>query len=368
MFALILHRCRYRCVLLSLLLLTPISLVARRDAVAVPVTYTANLNTSAGNPVTDIMILESDGTQTFLDYSFTLPGLGTSALSHDAPFLPTESLVIGLTEGVDQQQIIMFVNNDFAEANVDVRFSEAFPNTHHSELIGRLTAAEAGDADELAWLTDTFFPGDGALASFATGGSFTVAEFTSLTVIGTNATSGNWLLEGLQEIEFEQPQTQFDLPTLTLDEGATDAGPFDVELENQRSNGLFVIETNIRNDTGGRITEVELLLGSDLGPEFMPSEMDDDVDFAVIKGPGHEDQSGIFSVVQSEVDRIVFSGGSLGPGQSAKLVTLLQTNGALPLPFTLRQTATVIPIPEPASATLLLIGTASIGLLRRRIR
>ena len=145
---------------------------------AMSVSYTASMNTSAGMPVTDILILETDGTQTSIDLAFTLPGTGLSTLTHEEGFQPTRSLVVGVTEGPEKAQIVMFLDSEFAIANAASKFSVAFPNTRHSELIARLTAAQAGDADEITWFTDTFFPGDGAAAAFDTGGSFSVGEFS----------------------------------------------------------------------------------------------------------------------------------------------------------------------------------------------
>ena len=200
------------------------------------ISYTANLDTSVGNPVTNIMTWETDGVSTYIDYAFTLPGTGPSVLSHDVPFTPTQSLLLGQTVGVDvdgndKDQIVMFLDDGFAAANAGEKFSVAFPNTRHSILLGNLQAAVAGDLTQLSWFENTFFPGDGAAAAFDTGSSFTVAEFTALGIIGAGATHGNWTVNSVVETEEIPPvNAESDLRRSAITETATDNGPFDVQF------------------------------------------------------------------------------------------------------------------------------------------
>lgn len=326
---------------------------------AVPVSYTANINTMAGNPVTNIMILESDGTQTFLDYTFSLPGRGLSVLTHDSPFVPTKSLVVGLTEGIDDTEIVMLLNSGFAQANAGQKFSVAFPNTRHSELITRLTAAEAGDTGQLDWFRDTFFPGDGAAAAFDTGGPFSVAEFTALAIIGVSATSGNWIPTSILSVPPGDGQSESNLETVIIGETATDVGPFDIQLQSFAPNS-YAIAKNVLNSSGAAWNNFELILGTDLGGDFVPSTAGDGLSF-LDSFPNREDTGAFSSPVVLE-DRLLFSG-FLGEGDIAEFVAFVNsTSEAL---ITVRQLPTLVP--EPSTATLAIGGVLAL-LVRRRKR
>ncbi len=93
---------------LSVFLLSALAIVLfPAPAGAESISYTATLDTSVGNPMTNIMIWETDGANTNIDCAFELPGSGTSVLTHDVPFTPTQSLVVGInltqiTQIVDQ--------------------------------------------------------------------------------------------------------------------------------------------------------------------------------------------------------------------------------------------------------------------------
>ncbi len=172
------------------------SLVMAQWAAAAPITYRSHVATSRGNPITDLLILESDGLTVHATiYPEEAPGNGALVLQHDPGFDPVRTLVIGITEGVDAEgsaktQIIMFLDAAFTTANHGAPYSAAFPGARHSETITRLQAAVAGDATELAWFTDVFFTGPAAGASFASRGRFRVAEFTVLDPIdGASATA-----------------------------------------------------------------------------------------------------------------------------------------------------------------------------------
>src|SRR4029450_6833865 len=85
------------------LLLCVVLIAGAAPAHAVTVSYTANLSTSKGHPVTDLLILESDGVQPVhaSSYPSAVPGHATVVITHDAPFQPVKSLLIGVTEGMD---------------------------------------------------------------------------------------------------------------------------------------------------------------------------------------------------------------------------------------------------------------------------
>lgn len=153
--------------------------------------YSFDLETTNGQDITNVMIFESAPgmSQPFIDYGgspngYTIGGSGVSQLSHTSAFAPTTSLLIGLTQGIDKTQIVMFVNGEFAASATGLPFSESFSTTRHSELINHLLLAQSGDQSELDWFANVFFPTDGATAAFATGGSFTALEFTNGDPIG----------------------------------------------------------------------------------------------------------------------------------------------------------------------------------------
>jgi hypothetical protein len=232
-------------------------IVLAGPARGVTVSYTANLSTSKGNPVTHLLILETDGVhpvEAFI-YPFDVPGRGTAVISHDAPFQPAKSLLIGVTEGrdvdgSDKTQLVMLLDPSFAAAHEGSPFSSVFPGARHGETITNLIAAVAGDAMQLAWFTDTFFSGPGAGAAFDSRGAFVVAEFTSLKTIGQNATAGNWMITGFQSLPANDPNAQSGKVTAVIDETAkVDLGPFDIELS-VSGNGVFAIDKSVLNDTG----------------------------------------------------------------------------------------------------------------------
>ena len=337
------------------------------------VSYTATLDTSVGNPVTNIMIWEADGANTYLDYAFELPGVGTSVLSHYVPFAPTQSLVLGQTVGVDaggndKTQIVMFMDDYFAAANAGQKFSVAFPNTRHSVLLNNLQAAVAGDAAQLAWFEDTFFPGDGAAAVFDTGGSFTVGEFTALRVIGGAVTHGNWTVDRVVETVANEPITgESDLPRSAIEETATDTGPFDVQFEISEGGrlvtGTGAIDKTVLNDSGEDWTRFEMILGTGLGDAFATSTPGDTLAFSEpLFSSSPSELTDFFADLLIEEDRLVFSNGILPAGQTAQFTVYVTASDLSNNPFTIRQ----IVVPEPASLTVLGLGV--LALLRRRKR
>jgi hypothetical protein len=165
------------------------SLLAAGPAAA-DITYSASFETARGNPVTHVVILESDGTA--VQGSILrrdLPGRGTSTIRHDPGFEPVRSLIVGLTlgaddDGNDKKQIVMFLDEGFAANNEGKPYSDAFPGVRHSVTIAKLEALAGGDDGEMAWFTDELFTGPASAAAFPSRGGFRVFEFTTGDDIG----------------------------------------------------------------------------------------------------------------------------------------------------------------------------------------
>ena len=300
------------------------------------VSYTANLNTSKGNPIYDILILESDGAQVHATvYPSDLPGTGTSVVTHDVPFTPVKSLVIGLTEGkdtdgTDHTQIVMFLDNAFAAAHAGIPFSSVFPGTRHSTTISNLQAAVGGDAAQLAWFTDTFFSGPAAGAAFDSYGAFTVAEFTSLVITGASATAGNWMITApVQTFPYTDPNALDGRATRVIEETAKiDLGPFDIDfpVAPVGGSGQFAVDKTVLNNTGVAWHTFEMQLGAGLGANFVPSTAGDGL-FFVTNGVNNHETTGAFPQVAITEDRIVFTG-FLPPGGKAEFIVFVSTNAA----------------------------------------
>ena len=177
-------------ILLALCFVAVIAAYPSHASVITSYSFNLDPGTSNGQDITNIMIFEADaGGQLFMDYGgtpsgFTTSGSGLLELSHTSAFAPTTSLIIGLTQGVDKTQVVMFVNDSFAASATGFPFSESFSTTRHNELINHLLLAESGDQSELDWFANIFFPTDGTAAAFATGGSFTAMEFSNGDPIG----------------------------------------------------------------------------------------------------------------------------------------------------------------------------------------
>ena len=312
-------------------------------AQAVMVTYTANLSTSKGNPVTDLLILESDGVHPVQAsvYPAGVPGRGTAVIRHDAPYQPSRSLIVGLTDGLDENgadkvQIVMFLDPAFAAAHAGIPFSSVFPGAKHSDTIARLTAAVAGDATQLAWFTDTFFPGPAAGAAFDTTGAFAVAEFTSLKTIGQNATAGNWMVTGFQSLPGSDPNAQSNRVTAVIDETAkVDAGPFDIEVTVD-GDGVFAVDKTVVNDTGFPWRGFVLTLGTGVGGAFVASTSGDGLGFDATAD--NREETGAFPNVAIAEDRITFTG-FLAPGDTAHVVVFVRTATVADHLVTIRQLA-----------------------------
>jgi len=347
-------------------------LAAAAPSRAVTVSYTATLSTSKGNPVTNLLILESDGVHSVQAtvYPSDIPGRGTTVISHEALYQPSTSLLIGLTEGVDvdgsdKTELVMFLDRAFAAANAGIPFSSIFPGTRHSETIASLLAAESGDAAALTWFTDTFFPGPAAGAAFASDGPFAVAEFTSLKIIGENATAVDWMLTGFESLPKTDPNAQSGKVTAVITETAkVDFGPFDIQLRID-GNGVFAVDKTVANTTGLAWTSFVLQLGSNLGAGFVPSTPGDGLGFDA--GENNRETTGAFPTALVGEDRIVFSG-HLAPGDSARFVVFVSTNTIGNHFVTIRQSAGAVSAPAPLLtplALLVLVVTLGVGAILR---
>lgn len=172
----------------------------------VATSYTLNLNpgTSAGNPVTNIMIFEAnaDGSQLLIDYGgsasgYTISGQGLSTLTHMSAFTPAFSLLVGITQQIDKLSLVFFTNNAFATQAAGTNFNPNFYSITHNALIDHIKAAESGSASDLAWFRDSFWPLDGTRTAFATGGPHSAIEFTVGQIISpVPEQSGTLLLLG----------------------------------------------------------------------------------------------------------------------------------------------------------------------------
>ena len=347
---------------------------AAAPAHGVMVSYTATLSTSKGNPVTNLLILESDGVHPVQAtvYPSDVPGHGTTVISHDALYQPTTSLLIGLTAGIDvdgsdKTQIVMFLDPAFAAAHAGVPFSSVFPGTRHSDTIARLLAAESGDAAQLTWFTDTFFPGPAAGAPFASGGAFAVAEFTSLKTIGQNATAGSWMITAFKSLAENDPNAQSGKVTAVIAETAkVDPGPFDIQVLVD-GNGVFAVDKSVLNGTGFPWDGFVLELGTGVGAAFVASTPGDGLGFDATEN--NRETTGAFPNAAVGEDRIAFSG-LLGPGGTAHFVVFVQTDVIPDHLVTIRQVAITgaarAPLLSPWGLAVLALVLGGIAALRLR--
>lgn len=344
-----------------------------RPAVGEMVTHLANLSTSKGNAVTDLLILDSDGTGAVhaTIYPHDLPGHGLAFIRYDAPFTPSNSLIIGLTEGMDDDgsdktQIVMFLDDGFAAAHQGVPYSSVFPGARHSETIANLLAAVAGDAAKLAWFTDTFFHGPAAGAAFVPGHSFTIAEFTGLDTIGSSAAAGNWMITSAVSLLGNHPDAQSNLVTAVIEEIAkVDKGPFDIAMVLD-DNGSFAIDKTVTNNTGETWTGFVLELGTGIGPAFVPSPNSTSLSF--LDGFNNREETGAFPSVNVTANRIIFTG-TLPPGGTANFIVFARSDTNGPHTITVRERALCLePVPAMKPWALILLVFMLTGIVALRLR
>jgi hypothetical protein len=177
-----------------------------------------------------------------------------------------------------------------------------FPGARHGETITNLLAAVGGDAAALAWFTHTFFTGPAAGAAFASGGAFVVAEFTSLDIIGTNATAGNWMITSFQSLQGNHPNAQSNRATALIEETAkVDTGPFDIELSVSNA-GELAFDKTVLNETGVNWSRVLLILGTGTGASFVPSTAQDALSFQLALN--NREETGAFPTLNTGDDRL----------------------------------------------------------------
>ncbi len=339
---------------------------------AAPVSYVANIETAVGNPITDLLILEEDsaGLVHSAVFGSSLPGYGTSVIGHTPSYEPVNSLIIGLTEGVDaagapKTQIVAFLDDAFAAANLGKKWSQVFVGTRHSVTITNLQAAVTGDATQQAWFTETFYPGPAAGATFATGGSFTVAEFTNLDIGGSSAVNGNWMINSLGSGSIANETNTENREAFLINETAkVDLGPFDIELALETADTIGVNKT-VLNDTGADWNSFVMELGTTVDGAFVPSTDGDGLGFLDSADYPIREETGAFPGVVIEEDRLVFSG-FLADGDTANFIAFIQSNTQGNHKFTLRQY--VPTAPEPGTFALAMLALPLFAIRRRRHR
>ena len=154
------------------------------------VSYDISINrTLNGNPVTSMVILETDGSAFSAAYGFGAAASGSTLLSHTIAFRPTSALVIGLDlatphVGDGKTHLVILMDSDFTATLDGKKFSEAFPaiggrpRLGHDALIAAILAAETGDAAAQQTIADFFLIDAGGIAAFDPAGSFRIGEFT----------------------------------------------------------------------------------------------------------------------------------------------------------------------------------------------
>jgi hypothetical protein len=184
----------------GVIVLLAIASVSRAD---ITTSYSLNLNpgTSAGNPVTNMMIFEAnaDGSQLAIDYGngpggYTINGTGSSILTHTSAFNPAMSLIVGITQQVGKLSMVFFMNDAFAAHATGTNFNPNFFSITHNALISHIQLADAGSQTDRDWFRDSFWPIDETRAAFKTGGSYTAMEFTGGVPIGRSPDASSTLL------------------------------------------------------------------------------------------------------------------------------------------------------------------------------
>ncbi len=156
---------------------------------ASPITidYTLNMGPGGSNKtdVTSIAVFQSNGSQLDLSFIPSIPGIGTSVVSVNAPFTPTFSLLIGISEPADstgRRHLIAFVNDTFLDTYAGLRFSGIFVGYGERAFAAPLISAAAGNVDDQNWLK-TFYTTQGYKAAFASNTVPVGVEFTPPTAL-----------------------------------------------------------------------------------------------------------------------------------------------------------------------------------------
>ena len=173
------------------------------NAAATTITYTLNMwGTLNGSNVTNVIILERNGAQTNLDTSasFIISASGTTTLSHDVAFTPTETLILGIDAAPPggHTHMAFFVDPAFGWSIQGILFSQVFPGVGYSNLRNAILNGSNGDATAQAFLVN-FFNGAGAAAAFDSNSAPLFGEFTPFTPVPEPST---FVLVGLGAVAF----------------------------------------------------------------------------------------------------------------------------------------------------------------------
>lgn len=166
----------------------------------ITVEYTLNMGAGGSNKtdITSVAVFQASGSNLHLSFIPSIAGVATSVVSVAAPFEPSFSLLIGVSEPADatgRRHLIAFVSQEFSDTYTDIKFSEAFEGYGERAFGPRLIAAAAGDATEQEWLK-TFYTTQGYKAAFATGSVPVAGEFTVFTPIEVVPEPSTYALAG----------------------------------------------------------------------------------------------------------------------------------------------------------------------------
>ena len=160
-----------------------------QQVIAGVVSYEINMSPGSLNAssISNVAILETDGTHFNVDYGFSFAALGTTTLTHTVSFVPTSSLIVGTSYGSsglgdEKDHIFMIVNSQFMSSIIGDPWSVIFPGDgvsrlKHAEFVSLLGLVSGGDSVALDALID-FANNDAKAAWFQTNGTFSVAEFS----------------------------------------------------------------------------------------------------------------------------------------------------------------------------------------------
>ena len=178
-------------------------------SVAFQTTLTIDLTgTKNSNPISDVVIFASNGTQSGFQFGSNLAASGQTVLTPRFAFNPTSMLLIGMEgpaasptclgdgtvcNGNDNGNHVLFlVNNAFASAMSGQHFSVAFGlnGYHETTVLQNLLDATTGSTAAQSYLLSFFQSTDGQAAAFNPGDGFTALEFYIGTPVGTGSSTG----------------------------------------------------------------------------------------------------------------------------------------------------------------------------------
>jgi hypothetical protein len=225
-----------------------------------------------------------------------------------------------------------------------------------------ILAAAQNNGWEMVAVDPMFDPGYASEPGFA------------VTSLGVSGTFGPWTIDEVVDGGFAHHA----LPTLLLKESATTATPFAVEIEvGMTAPGgevVLALDKFVKNFSSTEFFAFDLVLGTGLGPGFMPSGPGDGLNF--ISAPMPKEEMGNFPIPPIAMppgmpDMLSFGPGlQMTGGDEAGYWLALTVSDAIDgvidgvAKFTLLQVP--MAIPEPGSAALLLFAMA--GLTRKRRR